>query len=157
MFPPNPTNNAYPQWWDRNCQTNLPEECGRNVKRTIAPHPVVEVQITAVTGLYTTPTLMESDAPATTHVPDRLIRKFATDENNAGMNKIKVKRDPDDPFISLPPYISRLIYPFAPSYLTPVCSCLITSAKVPVSGTTTLRFSTYTATTVSQVHQPLEI
>jgi len=51
--------------------------------------------------------------------------------------------------VEVPKYIRDIMGVF-PQGLTPACSCLITSARSPASATTTLRFSTFTATTVSR-------
>jgi hypothetical protein len=50
--------------------------------------------------------------------------------------------------VDVPKYIRDIMGVF-PQGLTPACSCLITSARPPASATTTLRFLTWTATTVS--------
>lgn len=118
-----------PQWWDRNCQTHLPTDCARSASKTIAP----EMQITAA------PNFVPREVPTITDAPS---------DDEVGQQDL-LRRDPGE--VSIPSYIYWLVYPFATKYLTPACSCAITSARPPVSATKTLTFSTYTSKTVCRL------
>lgn len=74
--------------------------------------------------------------PAATNAPT------ATGVTEEGIDRC----DPGE--VSMPSYIYWLLWPFATSYLTPACSCAITSARPPVAATKTLLFTTYTSNSV---------
>ena len=111
------------KFWDRNCQQHIPSLCQAVAKRTAAPL----IQITNLP--------LDPRVPAATPTTDPEI--------------LAAGPTPIDPFASLPKYIKGLVYPFAPRYLTPACSCLITSARPPISTTTTETEWVTTRSTVS--------
>lgn len=115
------------QFYDRNCFVAVPSQCSQPVAKVQPPR----MKITA--------------APAVTDTSNmtRVVVK-------QGFNK----RDP--PEIDVPLYLLRIAYPAGTRDLTNVCSCLITSARPPVSGTKTLRFSTYNETKVGTSEGYLE-
>ncbi|KAF1993380.1 hypothetical protein P154DRAFT_582865 [Amniculicola lignicola CBS 123094] len=123
------------QWWDRNCQEHKPTQCIAGAAKTGTP-----AKTTAKTksSKKPKPTMTKRGAlahPAITPAPVLVPR--------AGEAHM-AKRD-----ATLPGYLSELVPNnwWSYVYVTPACSCLITSALPPVPSTTTRTVTSWTTTT----------
>ena len=114
------------QWWDRNCAAHLPSGCKKS-SATGSPSKSKRIPRAAVPA-PAHPLITAAPLP----VPELLARKPAL-----------AKRD-----TPLPPYMEDLSYYWSSVYLTPACSCIISSAAAPVPSNTTTTYTKYTATEV---------
>ncbi|KAF2265762.1 hypothetical protein CC78DRAFT_567339 [Lojkania enalia] len=123
------------QWWDRNCQQHIPGPCRARAVRTAAP-----IQIEGD---------VEPTAPAENPAVPTPAEPLITPEPTLVPRADIVKRSAE-----LPDYMSDLSYFWSYVYLTPACSCLITSALPPVPSTTTSTVTRWTSsTTVSTTYE----
>ncbi|KAF2735003.1 hypothetical protein EJ04DRAFT_563824 [Polyplosphaeria fusca] len=132
------------QWWDRNCQQHIPTPCKAGTAPTGAG------AVTSADGQASTPIVprrlnpLHPRAPIITPAPI-LPRRAAPVEERAVLEK----RD-----APLPPYMEDLSYFWSSVYLTPACSCLITSALPPTLKTTIPTVTKWTSsTTVSSTYE----
>ncbi|KAF1969657.1 hypothetical protein BU23DRAFT_652387 [Bimuria novae-zelandiae CBS 107.79] len=110
------------QWWDRACQSHLPAGC----KETSATAPPSKRVVHAAKPAPAQPIITAAPVVA----PEAVARAPAL-----------AKRD-----ASFPEYMSDLTYFWSSLYVTPACSCIISSAQPPVPSNTTTTFTKYTAT-----------
>lgn len=111
------------EWWDRGCQAHLPAGCK---KASATGRPVRRNAVRAA---------RPAPADAVITPAPEVVRV-----EGAGL----AKRD-----APLPPYLEDLEYFYSKLYVTPACSCIISSAPKPVGRNTTTTFTRYTATVVS--------
>ncbi|KAF2690429.1 hypothetical protein K458DRAFT_103184 [Lentithecium fluviatile CBS 122367] len=126
------------QWWDRNCLAHIPTACRQSTRTpppisTTISDPAIVTDPTDPTATTSTPA---SARPTITTAPTAVPRGLS-------------KRD-----APLPPYMSDLSYFWSGMYLTPACSCLISSALPPAKSTSTRTVTSWTAsTTVSTTYE----
>lgn len=120
----NPTSRGT-QWFDRACANHLPAGC----KKTSATGAPAKRAPRAAKPAPAHPVITAAPVPA----PELVAHEPALGKRDA----------------PLPPYMEDLQYFWSSVYITPACSCIISSAAKPVPSNTTTTYTKYSTTFVS--------